>query len=101
MKPLGTLLTVRSKVLLKISSEAARKGNKLAPSWLGSYTIVEIFSNYNYTVADKHSKVRASKVFVSQVKKCFEKDVVKLTMTSELIDVPKEVHKDVALPPLF
>ena len=52
LKHQGNLLGVGDKVMWFNSKEAARKGNKLAPRWLGPYTIVAVHKNGNYSVAD-------------------------------------------------
>ena len=57
------------------------------------YIIVDVFPNGNYTVAGKCGKVRTSKMYVGQVKKYFDKEVVECTMPSELPEAPKDVHQ--------
>ena len=50
---------------------------------------------------DRDGKVRQSKVCASQVKKSFEKEVVKLTMPSELpeaLEVPEDVLPTSSVP---
>ena len=91
IRHMGTHLTVRSKVILQNSREAARKGNKLPSSWFGPYSIVGVLTNDNYTVADTHGKVRALKISDRHVKKYFVKQVVELTILSELPEAPEDV----------
>lgn len=64
----GTKLTVGDKVLHYNTRAAQRKGDKLAPRWIGPYTIVEVHQNGNLTVADRHGKVLATKLCSSHVK---------------------------------
>ena len=68
----GVFLEVGDKVMRINAKQMARKGNKLAPKWLGPYTIVAVHKNGNYSVADKNGKVLATKVCASQVKKYYE-----------------------------
>ena len=47
MRYMGTLLIVGSEVMLQNSREAAKKGNKVGPSWLEWYFIVEVLPSCN------------------------------------------------------
>ena len=57
-----------------ISKLLRGKGNKLSSKWLGPYTTVEIHKNGTFIVVDANGKVRASKIFASQVKRYTERD---------------------------
>ena len=70
---MGNVLLVSDRIIQLNAQAAERKGDKLASRWLGSYTIMEVRKNGNYTMADANGKVRATKMYTSQMKRYTER----------------------------